>query len=201
MCENKKESTDKGRNVTESDKLSVERTGNSGFQHSGQSLPCQGDLISFPGHGFGFVDSVIQEGINIYVNCYATVFDYTNEGGYMAIKQPDAISISTLADLNQPSESIMKEFRDHLNAFNLDFDYGYKKVINKVISRVEVGSTYYYIDTDMTERTAVDDGANFGIHYARFSQGNYFKNIKRVSLLGKETKNVLKSFIMPFGSY
>lgn len=59
----------------------------------------------------------------------------------------------------------------------------------------------YYIDTDMAERTAVDDGLDSGIHYSRFKQGNYFKNLSRASLVGKEIRNTLKNLIMPYGTW
>lgn len=171
-----------------------------GFQDTGKYPPSQGDLIAFPHNGFGFVDNVIFDGSQCLVNFYATVYDYTYEGNSMEIKQPNSIWLS-LSDLKRPAEAEMKEFRKHLNEKNLTFDYGFKKVVNRAISRVEAGKQYYYIDTDMAERTAIDDGLDSGIHYSRFKQGNYFKNLSRASLVGKEIRNTLKNFIMPYGTW
>mgnify|MGYP001034133626 FL=1 len=169
-----------------------------GFQDTGKYPPSQGDLIYLGNNGFGFVDNVIIDGSYCIVNFYATVYDYKYEGNSMAIKQPDAMQMSS-SYLKKPTEAQMREFRKHLNEKNLTFDYGFKKVVNRAISRVEAGSQYYYIDTDMAERTAIDDGLDSGIHYARFKHGNYFKNKSRASLLGKEVRNILKNFIMPYG--
>lgn len=166
----------------------------------GQYIPSQGDIIYLGNDGFGFVDNVILDGSSCVVNFYATVYDYTYEGGSMEIKQPDGMYMS-ISDLKKASEAQLAEFREHLDAMNLSFDNGYKKVINKPISRVVAGSEYYYIDTDMAERSAIDDGADSGIHYARFQQGNYFKNIRRAALLGKEIRVLLKSFVMPNGNW
>ena len=170
------------------------------FQNTGRYPPSQGDLIAFPHNGFGFVDNVVFEGSRCLVVFYATVYDYTKTGGSLAVKQPDNIWLS-LSDLKRPAEAQMKEFREHLNERNLTFDYGFKKVVNRAISRVEIGEQYYYLDTDMAERTAIDDGVDSGVHYARFKQGNYFKNLGRASLVGKEIRNTLKNFIMPNGTW
>lgn len=170
------------------------------FQDTGNYPPSQGDLIAFPHNGFGFVDNVIFDGSQCLVFFYATVYDYTKDGSGMAVKQPDSIWLSP-SDLKRPTEIQMREFREHLNERNLTFDYGFKKIVNRAISRVEAGKQYYYIDTDMAERTTTDDGLDSGIHYARFKQGNYFKNKSRASLLGKEIRNTLKNFIMPYGTW
>lgn len=170
------------------------------FQDTGKYPPSQGDLIAFPTNGFGFVDNVILDGSQCLVFFYATVYDYTEDGSGLDIKQSDNIWMSP-SNLKRPTETQMREFRKHLNERNLTFDYGFKKMVNRAISRVKAGSQYYYIDTDMAERVATDDGLDSGIHYARFKQGNYFKNMSRASLLGKEVRNTLKNFIMPNGNW
>lgn len=189
--------------VTEDKKVSSQSIQSSElkeFPDSGKYPPSQGDLVYLGNEGFGFTENVIVSGSNWVINFYATVYDYTDEGNYMRIKQPDSM-MTNPAYVERPTEAQKREFRQHLNAMNLDFDYGHKKVINKPITRVEVGSEYYYLDTDMAERTAIDDGVNSGIHYARFLQGNYFKSKDRASLLGQEVRKTLKNLIMPNGSW
>lgn len=170
------------------------------FQDTGKYPPSKGDLIYLGNDGFGFVDKVVVEGPDTVVYFYATVYDYKYEGNAMAITQPDTMMMSP-SYIKKPTESQMREFRKHLNEKNLTFDYGFKKVVSRAISRVETGSEYYYIDTDMADRSAIDDGLNSGIHYARFKQGNYFKSLNRISLVGKEIRNTLKKFIMPYGTW
>lgn len=171
-----------------------------GFQDTGKYPPSQGDLIAFPHNGFGFVNNVIFDGSQCLVDFYATVYDYTKDGSGLVVKQPDNIWLSS-SDLNRPTETQMREFREHLNQRNLTFDYGYKRIIHKAISRVSAGASYCYIDTDMAIREAVEDGAATGIHFARFNQANYFKSKRTAEGVGKNVRICFKGYTISDGNY
>jgi len=170
------------------------------FKDTGKYPPSQGDLIYFPFDGFGFVDNVVFDGSNCIVNFYATVYDYTKDSSGLEIKQPNRIVMSS-SYLKKPTEAQMKELREHLNQRNLTFDYGYKKIIHKMITRVLAGTSYCFIDTDMAIREAVDDGATTGIHSARFNQANYFKSKRIAESVGQNVRVCLKGHTIIDGSY
>lgn len=170
------------------------------FQDTGKYPPSKGDLIYFPYDGFGFVDNVVFDGSNCIVNFYATVYDYTKDLSGLEIKQPDGIGMPS-SYLKRPTEAQMRELREHLNQRNLTFDYGYKKIIHKMITRVPAGASYCFIDTDMAIREAVDDGTANGIHSARFKQANYFSSKKTAESVGKNVRVCFKGHAVDDGSY
>lgn len=161
-------------------------------------LPRPGDILYLSRHGYGIVESAFLEGSNYVVYFYALVEDYTNEGGYLSITQPASM---LLTDFVFASASQKNELKLALGAKNLVYDSGYKRVIHKAINRVPTGTRYWYIDTDMAERQAVDDGAPTGIHYARFCQSNYFSSKKICDAVGLNMRNCLKSYAVESGSY
>lgn len=172
------------------------------FRNTGKFPPSNGDVIFTKPHSFFFIQSC--EKANDYNGgTYAVfgseIYDYRLEGGSVEINNSKLLPALDLRRQITPQEEV--SLRELLDEFDLEYDYGYKKLVHKPHQRVPAGSAYWYIDDRMAEVSAVDDGAVTGVHADRFRQWNYFKVKSHSVHVGKAMRDSLKATGVPNGSW
>lgn len=175
------------------------------FRNTGKFPPSNGDVILLYPTTYVFVDKVYRlddtPADQYVVDCHAEIADYRGEAGYISIEVNNGrlLGESSLRKTLTPQQEI--DLREILDEMDLEFDYGYKKLVHKPHQRVSAGSTYWYINDKMGDVSAVDDGAATGVAADRFRQLNYFKNKDRALLGARALQVALKSIPAPKGAW
>ncbi len=173
------------------------------FRNTGKFPPSNGDLIPLYPDSYGFVQSCTKyselNGGTYAVDFYCQIWDYRGDSGYVMVDPNNSMSLS-LESISEKLTSKQEQIlRDLLDERDLEFDYGYKKLVHKPHQRVPAGSEYWFINDKMGETSAIDDGAAVGIHADRFRQWNYFRTKKRSLHIGKALRDALKGTSVPRG--
>ena len=188
--------------VTNEDLVEFEETGGTTPTTAATvSIPTAGTLLYLEGNQFGFIKSVITYENSFVVDFSLVITDYTNEGGSIMVSRSFSMLLSAAGLNTFPSTQQLTELQRNLAKKDLFLNVSEAKIVYKVGTRVPSGSSYFYIDSDLNVKTAVEDGLPSGMSFIRFAKSNYFKSSTIASSLISSVSKALQSKEAASGTY
>lgn len=188
--------------VTNEDLVEFEETGGTTSTTAATvSIPKVGTLLYLEGNQFGFIKSVIPYENSFVVDFSLVITDYTNEGGSIMVSRSFNMLLSAAGLNTFPSTQQLTELQRNLAKKDLFLNVSEAKIVYKVGTRVPSGSSYFYIDSDLNVKTAVEDGLSSGMSFVRFTKSNYFKSSTIASSLISSVSKALQSKEAASGTY